>query len=206
MRRAPWWVLLSSGGAPLLLIGASLIAQRLQGPGYNPAVDTLSILASYGARAYWLMTGILLVLGTCYMLTAHGLREAAPLGRIALAGGGLAAIILTLVPAPYRGGNLGHGTVAATGFVLLAIWPALAARRRDRPMPWNLRFRVALAASVGMCLCALWFVFELQSGKAPGLAERVVTLVQAIWPLVVAISCRVWQHPSPSAGRTPAKP
>ncbi|MFC8827762.1 DUF998 domain-containing protein [Streptomyces sp. NPDC057137] len=195
MRRAPWWVLLSASGAPVLLVGASAISQVLQGPTYNPAVETLSILASYGARGYWLMTGILLVLGACYMATAHGLREAALPGRLALAGGGIAAMALTLVPAPLSGGALGHGVVAATGFVLLAIWPALAARRRRRHAPWGLRFKVSIVASAAMCLCALWFVFELQNGKAPGIAERVVTVVQAVWPLVVAVSCRVWVGP-----------
>ncbi|MET9551306.1 DUF998 domain-containing protein [Streptomyces sp. NPDC006645] len=199
MRRAPWWVLLSASCAPVLLVGASAIAQVLQGPAYNPAVETLSILASYGARGYWLMTGILIVLGACYIATAHGLREAALPGRLALAGGGVAAMALTLVPAPLRGGALGHGVVAAIGFVLLAIWPALAASRRRRPVPWGLRFKVSVVASVLMCLCALWFVFELQSGKAPGLAERVVTVVQAIWPLVVAVSCRVWAGPGEPA-------
>ncbi|WP_405798288.1 DUF998 domain-containing protein [Streptomyces sp. NBC_01506] len=200
MRRAPWWVLLSAGGAPLLLIGASAISQVLQGPAYNPVVDTLSILASYGARAYWLMTGILLVLGTCYVVTAHGLREAALPGRIALAGGGLSAMGLTLVPAPASGGALGHGVVAATGFVLLAVWPALAARRGKRAVaPWGLRFRVSVVASALMCACALWFVFELRSGKAPGVAERVVTVVQALWPLAVAVSCRVWSGEGPVA-------
>ncbi|MET4926921.1 DUF998 domain-containing protein [Streptomyces sp. PSRA5] len=195
MRRAPWWVLLSAGGAPLLLVGASAIAQVLQGPAYNPAVETLSILASYGARGYWLMTGILLVLGACYMATAHGLREAALPGRLALAGGGLAAMILTLVPAPLSGGQLAHGAVAATGFVLLAVWPALATNRRRRPVPWGLRFKVSVVASTLMCLCAVWFVFELRSGQSPGVAERVVTFVQAVWPLVVAVSCRVWAGP-----------
>lgn len=192
MRRAPWWVLLSSGGAPLLLVGAWSIAQLLQGPGYNPAADTLSVLASYGARGYWLMTGILIVLGTCYVVTAHGLREAAFPGRLALAGGGLSAMALTLVPAPLSGGALSHGVVAAIGFTLLAVWPALAATRRERAVPWGLRFKVSVVASTLMCACALWFVLELQTGKSPGVAERVVTFAQALWPLVVAVSCRLW--------------
>ncbi|WP_405616808.1 DUF998 domain-containing protein [Streptomyces sp. NBC_01511] len=200
MRRAPWWVLLSAGCAPLLLIGASAISQVLQGPAYNPTVETLSILASYGARGYWLMTGILIVLGASYIATAHGLREAALPGRVALAGGGLAAMALTLVPAPLSGGALGHGAVAATGFVLLAVWPALAANRGGRKVPWGLRFKVSVVASTLMCLCALWFVFELQGGKAPGIAERVVTLAQAVWPLVVAVSCRLWPRRPVPAG------
>lgn len=199
MRRAPWWVLLSAAGAPLLLVGASAIAQVLQGPTYNPAVETLSLLASYGARGYWLMTGILLVLGACYVATAHGLREAALPGRVALAGGGLAAMTLTLVPAPLTGGAMSHAVVAATGFVLLAVWPALAARRRIRAVPWGLRFKVSVVASALMGGCALWFVIELQNGATPGIPERVVTFVQAVWPLVVAVSCRVWEPGEPVA-------
>lgn len=81
------------------------------------------MLASYGAASYWLMTGMLLVLGTCYVVTAHGLRPAAPAGRVALAGGGLCALALTLVPAPSSGGALEHGAVSTVGLVLLAVWP-----------------------------------------------------------------------------------
>ncbi|MFD3523119.1 DUF998 domain-containing protein [Streptomyces sp. NPDC058653] len=203
MRRAPWWVLLSSAGAPVFLVGGSTIAQRLQGPTYDPARDTLSILASYGARGYWLMTGVLIVLGASYLATAHGLREAAFPGRLALAGGGLSAVALTLVPAPVSGGALKHGLVAGTGFVLLAIWPALAARRGGKNVPWGLNFKVAVVATVLMCAAAVWFAVELQNGQAPGVAERVVTFVQAVWPLVVAISCRVWSGaPAPARERS----
>lgn len=200
MRRAPWWVLLSAAGAPVLLVGGSTIAQHLQGPSYDPTDDTLSILASYGARGYWLMTGVLIVLGLSYITTAHGLREAAFLGRLALAGGGLAAMALTLVPAPVSGGALKHGLVAGTGFVLLAIWPALAARRGGKNVPWGLNFKVSVIASVLMCAGAAWFAVELQNGQAPGVAERVVTFVQAVWPLVVAVSCRVWRDRPVPAG------
>ncbi|MFD3484790.1 DUF998 domain-containing protein [Streptomyces sp. NPDC058665] len=204
MRRAPWWVLLSSAGAPVFLVGGWTIAQRLQGPAYDPAGDTLSVLASYGARGYWLMTGVLIVLGASYLATAHGLREAAFLGRLALAGGGLSAMALTLVPAPISGGALKHGLVAGTGFVLLAVWPALAAKRSGkgggRNVPWALNFKVSVAASVLMCAGAAWFAVELQNGHAPGVAERVVTFVQAVWPLVVAVSCRVWRDSPVTAG------
>ncbi|WP_328321532.1 DUF998 domain-containing protein [Streptomyces sp. NBC_00388] len=192
MRRAPWWVLLPSAGAPLLLIGSSMFAQRMEGPAYNPVKDTISVLASHGAPGYWLMTGMLIALGACYMITAHGLREAAFPGRLALAGGGIAAMALTLAPAPLRGGALGHGSVAAVGFVLLAAWPALAASRGQVIVPWGLRVKVSLVASAVMAAGALWFAVELQVGHEPGIAERAVTFAQALWPLVVAVSCRVW--------------
>ncbi|WP_145501594.1 DUF998 domain-containing protein [Streptomyces sp. CFMR 7] len=190
MRSAPWWALLSSGCAPVLLVGSWMIAQQRQGPEYDPTKDTLSVLAAYGATSYWLMTGMLLVLGTCYVVTAHALREAAPAGRVALAGGGLCALALTVVPAPSSGGALEHGAVAALGLVLLAVWPPLAAVRGRGPVPWGLRLDVALGASALMGATALWFLAELQSAGAPGVAERVVTFVQALWPFLVVVSCR----------------
>ncbi|MBT1103612.1 MULTISPECIES: DUF998 domain-containing protein [Streptomyces] len=190
MRSAPWWALVSSGCAPVLLAGSWMIAQLRQGPAYDPARQTLSVLASYGAASYWLMTGMLLVLGTCYVVTAHALRPAAPAGRVALAGGGLCALALTLVPAPSSGGALEHGAVSTVGLVLLALWPPLAAVRDRKPVPWGLRLDVSLAASALMCASALWFLAELQSARAPGVAERVVTFVQALWPFLVVVSCR----------------
>ncbi|MFJ7060470.1 DUF998 domain-containing protein [Streptomyces microflavus] len=77
MRSAPWWALLPSGGAPVLLVGSWTIAQLRQGPACDPAKQTLSVLTSYGAASYWLMTGMLLMLGACYVVTAHALRAAA---------------------------------------------------------------------------------------------------------------------------------
>ncbi|MER7699222.1 MULTISPECIES: DUF998 domain-containing protein [unclassified Streptomyces] len=190
MRSAPWWALVSSGCAPVLLVGSWTIAQLRQGPAYDPARETLSVLASYGAASYWLMTGMLLVLGTSYVVTAHALRPAAAAGRAALAGGGLSALALTLVPAPSSGGALEHGAVSTVGLVLLAVWPPLAAVRDGRPAPWGLRLDVSLAASALMCASALWFLAELQSARAPGVAERVVTFIQALWPFLVVLSCR----------------
>ncbi|MBD2830494.1 DUF998 domain-containing protein [Streptomyces globisporus] len=175
---------------PVLLVGSWAIAQERQGPTYDPATDTLSVLASYGATSYWLMTGMLLVLGTSYVVTAHALRRAAPAGRLALAGGGLSALALTLVPAPSSGGALEHGAVATVGLVLLAVWPPLAAVRAEGPAPWGLRLDVSLAASAVMFASALWFLAELQSARAPGTAERVVTFLQALWPFLVVLSCR----------------
>ncbi|MFE3665484.1 DUF998 domain-containing protein [Streptomyces sp. NPDC059164] len=197
MRSAPWWALVSSGCAPVLLVGSWMIAQLRQGSAYDPATETLSVLASYGATSYWLMTGMLLVLGTCYVATAHALRQAALPGRVALAGGGLAALALTLVPAPSSGGALEHGAVATVGVVLLAVWPPLAATRGGRPVPWGLRLDVSLAASALMFASALWFLAELQSARAPGVAERVVTFLQALWPFLVVLSCRRGIAPGP---------
>ncbi|WP_420712694.1 DUF998 domain-containing protein [Streptomyces sp. SA3_actF] len=88
MRHVPGWALLAAVCAPLLLVGAWSAAEALQGPGYDPATTTISVLAAYGAPGYWLMTAALLALGACYMTIAAGLRPAARAGRLALGGRG----------------------------------------------------------------------------------------------------------------------
>ncbi|AZM64127.1 MULTISPECIES: DUF998 domain-containing protein [unclassified Streptomyces] len=184
----PRWLLISSGCAPVLLIAGWVIAASLEGPGYDPATQTISVLAAYGASGSWVMTGALFALGVCHLLTAWGLRAAAAAGRLALAGGGVAALVVAMVPAPSSGGSLRHGSVAAAGFALLALWPLLAARGDDA-VPWALRPVPSFAATAVMVSGALWFLVEMHRHGAAGVAERVVTAFQSLWPFVVVTSC-----------------
>ncbi|MFC8918669.1 DUF998 domain-containing protein [Streptomyces sp. NPDC057116] len=188
MGLVPKWTLLSSGCAPVLLVAGWVIAARLEGPAYDPVSQTISVLAAYGAAGFWVMTGALLALGACHLLTAWGLRLAALAGRVALGAGGATAVAVALLPVPSSGGSLRHGSVAAVGFALLAVWPLLAADR-DGAAPWALRPRPAMAATALMCLGALWFVVEMRQQGAPGVAERLVTFMQSLWPFVVVVSC-----------------
>ncbi|MBT3163809.1 DUF998 domain-containing protein [Streptomyces sp. Vc74B-19] len=188
MLLVPRWVLLSSGFAPLLLIAGWVIAAALEGSAYDPVTQTISVLAAYGASGSWVMTGAFIALGVCHLLTAWGLRAAAAAGRAALAGGGVAALAVALVPAPSSGGSLGHGSVAAVGFVLLALWPVLAADGR-RTAPWALRPTPSLVATALMVAGAAWFLIEMNRHGMAGVAERVVTAVQSLWPFVVVTSC-----------------
>ncbi len=136
------------------------------------------------------MTGALFAVGVCHLLTACGLRAATLAGRLALGGGGVAALVVALVPAPSSGGSLRHGSAAAVGFVLLAVWPVLAADRSGAA-PWGLRPAPCLAATASMGAGAAWFMFEMHRGGADGVAERVVTSFQSLWPLVVVASCLI---------------
>ncbi|MGW6967048.1 DUF998 domain-containing protein [Streptomyces zaomyceticus] len=191
MRSVPRWALLSSGCAPALLIGGWTIAALLEGPAYDPVTQTISVLAAYGASGSWVMTGAFLALGACHLLTAWGLRPAAPAGRVALAGGGVAALVVAVVPVPRSGGSLNHGAVAAVGFALLAVWPVLAAERGGA-VPWGLRLAPSVLATLLMGLGALWFLVEMNrpgSAGVAGFVERLVTCVQSVWPLVVVASC-----------------
>ncbi|MFF3315075.1 DUF998 domain-containing protein [Streptomyces sp. NPDC003035] len=188
MRPVPRWALLSSGCAPVLLAGGWTIAALLEGPVYDPVTQTISVLAAYGAAGFWVMTGALSALGVCHLLTAWGLRPAALAGRVALAGGGVASLAVALVPAPSSGGSLRHGSVAAVGFALLAVWPVLAADRGSSA-PWGLRPAPALAATTLMGVGAAWFMFEMNRQGAAGVAERLVTCIQSLWPFLVVASC-----------------
>ncbi|WP_031003522.1 DUF998 domain-containing protein [Streptomyces sp. NRRL F-5727] len=188
MRSVPLWALVSSGCAPVLLTAGWVVAGRLEGAAYDPVTQSISVLAAYGAPGFWVMTSALLGLGACHLLTALGLRVAVPAGRLALAGGGVAAVLVALVPTPSSGGSLRHGSLAAVGFTLLALWPVLAARR-DPAAPWGLRLVPALAATAFMGAGALWFLVETTRQGPAGVAERLVTCVQSVWPLVVVASC-----------------
>ncbi|AXE90880.1 hypothetical protein C1703_38165 [Streptomyces sp. Go-475] len=170
-----------------------LVAASLQGPAYDPAAQTISVLAAPGGSGYWVMTAAFIALGVCHLLTAWGLRPAATAGRVALAAGGVSALTVALVPAPSSGGSLGHGSVAAVGFVLLAAWPVLAARTSGT-VPWALRPLPSLGATAVMALGAAWFLVELHQRGAAGAAERAVTTIQSVWPFLVVLSC--FQRPA----------
>ncbi|MFJ8884852.1 DUF998 domain-containing protein [Streptomyces sp. NPDC102402] len=212
MRSVPWWVLLSSVSAPLLLVGGWAVSAELQGPAYDPASTTISVLAADGAGGYWVMTSALLALGACHVVTACGLRPAAPSGRVTLACGGFSVMMLPLFPAPSSGGSFSHGVVVSVGFVLLAVWPVLAVRRDagrrriapvretgpgaeatarlpGREAPWGLRPAPSTTAAALMWLGGAWFLLALLLLGAAGAAERVITFAQSFWPLVVVVSC-----------------
>jgi hypothetical protein len=197
MRLVAWWALLSSGIAPVILVGGWTAAEVLEGPDYNPVTQTISVLAAGAPRVYWVLTATLIIVGSCYLVTAWGLHAAHLAGRLSLAGGGLSAILLAMFPAPATGGSLPHGSLVTVGFTLLALWPVLATNRRGAPAPWGLRPLPSIAVSALMWLGALWFVIELQIHGSAGVAERVVTSLQSLWPVIVVISCL--RHSSPGA-------
>ncbi|MEU6948104.1 DUF998 domain-containing protein [Streptomyces sp. NPDC046316] len=188
MRPVPRWALVSSGCAPVLLAGGWMLAAHLEGPSYDPVTQNISVLGAYGSRGFWVMTGALLALGVCHLLTAWGLRAAALAGRVTLAAGGVAAFVVAILPAPSSGGSLEHGSVAVIGFVLLAAWPVLGAVRVGAA-PWGLRLAPSIAASVLMGVGAAWYLIETHRHGAPGVAERLVTCMQSVWPFIVVASC-----------------
>ncbi|MGI8628170.1 MAG: DUF998 domain-containing protein [Geodermatophilaceae bacterium] len=213
----PWWGLVSSTAAPALLIGGWTWAAARQEIGFDSLTQTISALAALDATDRWVMTSALAGVGVAHITTAAALRGAALPGRLVLAGGGVATVLVAALPLPTvlgDGGSAPHAIVAGISFGALAIWPAFALRRSrpadvdaradrvtrgargldrggKRAVPWGLRGEVALAATAALLAGVGWFVTDLgQDMSQVGLSERVAAGAQALWPLLVVLSTR----------------
>lgn len=189
-RRTRWWGLVSSVAAPVLLIGGWTLAASRQRGGFDPVTETISSLAARGADDRWLMTTALAGLGVCHVTTALALRSAARPGRIILAAGGVATVLVAVFPQPAGdGGSAAHTAAAGAAFGALAVWPLLAGRSSaEGPL------RPVVSAAAGGVLLALvgWFFVELVADTdRVGLSERVAAGAQALWPLAAAWGTRM---------------
>ncbi|MDQ3988492.1 MAG: DUF998 domain-containing protein [Actinomycetota bacterium] len=188
MRSVPWWALLSSAAAPVLLIGGWQLGAARQPPGFDPVTQTISALAAYGATDRWIMTAGLAGLGGCHLVTAFGLRPAALPGRLLLAIGGAATVLVAVFPQPEGGSSPAHILAAGVAFAALSLWPALAWRRSGRA---PLRPAVSIGAAVVLLGLLGWFATELYGdGVLIGLSERALAGSQALWPLAVVLLAR----------------
>jgi hypothetical protein len=169
-----------------LLIGGWQLAAARQPGGFDPVRETISALASRGATDAWVMTAALAAVGVCHTVTAAGLAPAAVAGRALLATGGVATIVLAGFPQPVTGDSAEHVAAASVALSVLSLWPALAWRRGGRPGPgvWWL-------AATGLLGLLGWFDIEYFSGSPRiGLAERVLTAAQALWPFAAVLMVR----------------
>ena len=64
------WAVISAGLAPILLTGAYLISGILQPASYSPVRTTISAMAGQAGTDRWVMTGGILLVSGCYLLTA----------------------------------------------------------------------------------------------------------------------------------------
>jgi hypothetical membrane protein len=185
----PWWGLVSSAAAPVLLIGGWTLAATRQRGGFDSASQTISALAAHGADDRWLMTTALAGLGVCHVTTALALRSASRPGRVLLAVGGAATVLVAAFPQPADGsGSAAHTAAAGVAFAALAAWPLVAGRA---PAPMPLRPVVSAAAGVVLLGVLGWFFVELVNDtERVGLSERAVAGAQALWPLVAAWGSR----------------
>lgn len=187
----PWWGVISSATTPVLLVSGWTIAAHLQPQPFDPIRQSVSSLAGAGAADRWVMTLAFVVVAGCYITTAVALRPAALAGRLVLIAAGLAGVLVAVSPQAAPGGfSLAHAFWSALGFAFLGGWP-LAARRPGPTTPWALRPAPAVCASAVIAGLLAWFLVELVTGGNDlGLAERALGCAQAVWPLLVVLSCR----------------
>ena len=186
----PWWALLSSSAAPILLIGGWTASSALQPASFDPRSHTISALAAAGATDRWLMTSVFAGIGVCYFVTAYGFKCVRPAGRITLLLGGVCSIAVALFPEPGDGGTTPQHVVATgVGFTTLAAWPCLAVEG-GRTAPWPLRPPPPAVSTALVRASAVWFGVERSGHGDAGAAERVVTGLQALWPVIVAAGLR----------------
>jgi hypothetical membrane protein len=190
MRHPPRWLLFSAAAALVFLIGGWTAAAALQPPSYDPLRDTISSLAGLGASDRWVMTAAIALLGMCHVVTALGLGAAAIAGRLVYLTGGFAMLAVCALPLPPTGPSTWHGMAAMVGFLTLALWPALAARRSStaRTDVWALRAGVGVSATAVLFGFLGLFGLTLLTHHWVGLSERVAAGAEGMWPLVVVIS------------------
>ncbi len=181
----PWWTVVSASAAPVLLVVGFLVAATLQPASYDSLRDTISELAARGAADPWVMTAAIAAVGACYLVTALGLNPARHVGRLALAGGGVATLSIAAFPTPLHGYSRPHAFAVIAASATMCAWPALAAHRQHRtPL---LRLGPNVAASAVTFGLIMWFTFN---GGELGLAERCAAVAPALWLFPVAFAAR----------------
>lgn len=185
LQAIPRWATAAGLAAPGVLIGGFIAATAVQPPTYDPVRDTISQLAAHGATDPWVMTSALIGVGLCYLLFALGLRPATRAGRILLAAGGAATILIALFRQPYRGYSLGHEFAVVATALTCCTWPAFAWQRPPtaRLLGRNPCFGAA-AFSVGL---AGWYALE-SHGALLGIAERCAAAAPPLWIFAVALT------------------
>src|SRR6202142_3812845 len=94
VRSVPWWGLVSSAAAPVLLGGGWTLAAGLQPGSFAAVAGTISSLAAVGAADRWVMTLALAGVGACHVVTGLALRPAAaPVPLILVTGGGATVLV-----------------------------------------------------------------------------------------------------------------
>jgi len=200
----PWWGVVSSAAAPVLMIAGWTVAAGLQ-RSFDPVALPVSALAAPGAADRWVMTLTFVVVGGCYLVTGLGLRPARLPGRLMLMAAAAAGLLVAASPEhPGTSLPMPHLIWAAAGCAMLVAWPT-GAWRRGPSVPWGLRPAVTAGAVAVLLALLAWFAAELVTGAGQaGLAERIFGAAQALWPLTVAVSCCSAAKTRTGLARTPA--
>ena len=94
------WAVISAGPAPILLTGAYFVAGLLQPVSYSPVRSTISAMAGRAGTDRWVMTGGIVLVAGCYLVTAAGLTGLRASARALLAVAGMAGLGIAVSPEP----------------------------------------------------------------------------------------------------------
>lgn len=187
MKAIPWWTVAAASACPVLLIGGFFVATALQPASYDPVRDTISELAGRGATDWWVMTSALAGVGACYLIAALGLEPARDAGRVLLASGGVATLLIAVFRQPRHGYSLLHELAVIATVATCCTWPVFASRRHH-PAPLLTRIPSFAAAGVSLGLAA-WYGLE-SHGALLGVAERCAAAAPPLWLLAVVVTTR----------------
>ena len=175
----PWWGLVSSAVAPVLLVGGWTVAAGLQPGSFNAVTDTISSLAAEGAADRWVMTARAGGGGGLPRGDGLALRPAASAGRLILMAGGVATVLVAAFPERAGGG----GSLPHRSGRPLVLWPWRSGRSLPGSGALSCRRGCGrgFAGAAGVLLGLLvWFGAELIGrGRQVGLAERVLAGARA---------------------------
>jgi hypothetical membrane protein len=185
----PRWAITSAALSPVLLVSAWLVAGAVQPSSYSPLRQTVSVMAGLAGTDRWIMTGALLAVGGCHLITAAGLGALRAPARILLVIAGAASIGIAAYPEPASGSTPAHLAFTALGAVAIAIWPAFTVTRGS-PRPLILSSVGAATVTAVFLILLAWLASETQGGSDLGLAERLSSSVETCWPFIVAVTLR----------------
>jgi hypothetical protein len=186
----PGWAVATALLGPVILAAGWLAGGALQAASYSPMRQTMSVLAGHGGTDRWVMTAALLLTGSCQVATGAGLAGVRLPARLLLILTGLSTLGMAASPEPVTGPTPRHLAFAVSCVVTTAVWPLLVARR-EPARSWILSPRGCTAVTLLFAGLSCWLLVVARDGAGVlGLAERLTSAVQGLFPLVVALALR----------------
>jgi hypothetical protein len=186
----PSWAVGTALLAPLVLAGGWLIAGALQPTTYSPMRQTMSVLAGDSGTDRWVMTAALVLVGSCQIATGAGLTAVRVPARVLLILTGISTLGIAASPEPATGPTARHLAFAVSCVVTTAVWPVLVASRGPA-RPWVLSIHGCAMAAVVFAGLSCWLLIAARDGGGDlGMAERLTSAAQGLFPLVVALALR----------------
>ncbi|MCU1491919.1 MAG: hypothetical protein JWM85_3324 [Acidimicrobiaceae bacterium] len=186
--KVPIWAIVPAALVPVVLTGGWLLAGLFQPASYSPIRETVSVLAGGAGSDPWIMTAALFVVGGCYLATAVGLNTLRRSARLVLVVAGAASFGIATSPEPATGPTGRHLAWTALAAVTVAVWPAFVARRSSRPLVLSIHGSAMVTlVYVGLLV---WLAIAARLDSYVGLAERLASSIQTLWPFIVAVVLR----------------